>query len=107
MCATTKYVSVNSMSQGAHARNTPEMPPRTNIERKPMAKSSGGLNHSEPPQIVASQLNIFTPVGTAMSIDDAMKNSCSGTPIPATNMWWPKTLKPRNPIATEEYAMSL
>ena len=46
---------------------TPERPPITNIERKPSANSIGVLKWSFPPQIVASQLKILIPVGTAIS----------------------------------------
>ena len=51
-----------------------------------IAKSIAVLKRSAPPQIVPSQEKIFTPVGTAMSIVDAMKKICSAGSIPATNM---------------------
>ena len=49
-----------------------------NRNRNASANSIGGSNVSEPFHIVAVQLNTFTPVGTAMSIVDSMKNSCAG-----------------------------
>ena len=42
-----------------------------NIAMRPMANSIGVVNRSLPPHIVASQLKIFTPVGTAMNIVDS------------------------------------
>ena len=52
----------------------------------PMAKWSAVVVRIEPPQSVASQLKIFTPVGIAMSIV-AIENAESATgPIPAANM---------------------
>jgi len=40
---------------------------------KPIAQSIGVLKVIEPPHIVAIQLKIFTPVGTAMTIVAATK----------------------------------
>ena len=43
------------------------------IERKPSAHSIGVSSEMLPRHSVASQLKIFTPVGTAMIIDEIMK----------------------------------
>ena len=48
--------------------------------------------------MVAVQLNTFTPVGTAISIVDIMKNICAASGMPSTNMWWPQTMNDRNAI---------
>ena len=40
-----------------------------------------------PRQQVASQLKIFTPVGTAMIIELIMKNACRQIGRPTVNMW--------------------
>src|SRR5919204_2594679 len=105
MWATTKYVSESWMSTGTEPRNTPEMPPIVKMTMKAMAKSIGVLKRSAPPQIVPSQEKIFTPVGTAMSIVEAMKKTWSASSMPATNMWWTKTPNERKPIAADEYAI--
>ena len=44
-----------------------------------------------PRQVVASQLRIFTPVGTAMIIDEIMKKPRSGVDNPTVNMWCAQT----------------
>ena len=60
---------------------------------------------SEPPQIVAIQLKIFTPVGIAISIE-VMANAESATgPIPVANIWCPQTPYDRNAIRQIEYAI--
>src|SRR5213593_5153516 len=107
MCATTKYVSESCTSTGTEPRNTPEMPPIVKTTMKAIAKSMGVLKRSEQPQMVPSQEKIFTPVGTAMSMVDAMKKIWRASSMPATNMWWTKTPNERKPIATDEYAIIL
>ena len=55
-----------------------------------------------PPHSVASQLKIFTPVGMAISMV-AMEKAASATgPMPAANMWWLHTPKPKKPMSTPE-----
>src|SRR5205814_10348649 len=105
MCATTKYVSESCTSTGTEPRKTPEIPPIVKITMNAMAKSIAVLKRSAPPQIVPSQEKIFTPVGTAMSIVDAMKKICSAGSIPATNMWCTKTPNEKQPVAADEYAI--
>ena len=74
------------------------MPPIRNIVRKPRANSSGVENVSLPRHIVAIQLNIFTPVGTAIRNVMKLKNGRNTAPV--VNMWWAQTEKPRAPMAT-------
>ncbi|MNN28743.1 hypothetical protein D3C81_1423220 [compost metagenome] len=57
----------------AFDRTTPVTPPRVNRKMKPIAHSMGVLKVMEPPHMVAIQLKIFTPVGTAMIIVAATK----------------------------------
>ena len=57
------------------------MPPMRNIERKPSAKSIGVFNVICPRQSVAIQLNIFTPVGTAMRNVITEKNGRKTLPV--------------------------
>ena len=48
--------------------------------------------------MVAVQLNTFTPVGTAISMVDIMKNSCAASGMPTVNMWCAQTMNDRNAI---------
>ena len=65
-----------------------------------MANSIGVSKVIEPRHIVASQLNTFTPVGTAISIVAYMKNSCPAAGMPTVNMWCAHTMNDR--IAIDE-----
>jgi len=51
----------------------PVKPPKVNKKIKPLAKSIGVLKLILPPNIVAIQLKIFIPVGTAIIIVAAVK----------------------------------
>ena len=53
-------------------------------------------------QTVPSQLKIFTPVGTAMTIVERLKADTATGPSPVVNMWWAQTPQPRKPIAMPE-----
>ena len=60
------------------------------------------MGRSVPFHMVASQLKIFTPVGIAISML-AIENAASATgPIPAANMWWLHTPKPKKPMRMPE-----
>ncbi len=74
------------------------MPPIRNIVRKPSANSIGVSKVSLPRHIVAIQLNILTPVGTA--IRKVMRLKKGRKTAPVVNMWCAQTEKPRAPIAT-------
>ena len=45
--------------------------------------------------MVAHQLKTFTPVGTAMSIVESMKNSWPASGMPTVNMWCAQTMNDR------------
>ena len=60
-----------------------------------------------PRQSVASQLKIFTPVGTAITIDAIMKKPFSQTGMPTVNMWCAQTSIEKKPIPTVENATAL
>ncbi len=60
------------------------------------------FRRNDPPQIVPSQLKIFTPVGIAMSIVEMPNAETATGPSPVVNMWCAHTPQPRNPIATPE-----
>ena len=55
--------------------------------------------------MVAIQLKIFTPVGTAISMVAYMKNSCPVTGMPVVYMWCAHTIKDR--IAIEAVAYTI
>jgi len=55
------------------ANTTPVTPPTVNKNKKPVAHIIGVLNVILPPYIVANQLKIFIPVGTAIIIVAAVK----------------------------------
>ena len=50
--------------------------------------------------MVAIQLKILMPVGTAITIVAAVKYIFISTLIPMVNMWCAQTTKPTTPIAT-------
>ena len=54
----------------------PERPPIVKIAMNPSANSIGVSKCRFPRQVVASQLKILIPVGTAMIIDEIMKKPC-------------------------------
>ncbi len=60
----------------------------------------GDLNSIDPPHIVAIQLKIFTPVGTAMTMVAAVKYIFVFTSRPTVYMWCAHTTKPTTPMAT-------
>jgi hypothetical protein len=74
------------MSNPPLASKTPVTPPRVNKNKKPTAHNIGTWNRILPPYIVANQLNIFIPVGTAIIIVAAVKYALVSTSIPTVNM---------------------
>src|ERR1700675_3910333 len=48
--------------------------------------------------MVASQLKILMPVGTAMAIVDSTKKVFAAELMPTVNMWWAQTLMPMKPM---------
>ena len=73
---------------GRHGdRIKPVKPPIVNTKMKPTAQSIGVSKVIEPRHMVASQLKIFTPVGTAISMVAYMKNSWPVTGMPVANIW--------------------
>ena len=57
----------------------------------PSAKSIGVSNWRLPRQVVATQLKILMPVGTAMIIELIMKKLSRPTGSPTANMWCAQT----------------
>src|SRR5882762_8675661 len=65
-----------------------------------MANSIGVLKWIFPPHMVASQLKILIPVGTAIAIVERTKNVFAFGFMPTVNMWWAHTLIPMNAMQT-------
>jgi hypothetical protein len=61
-------VSCNAISIPEFYNTIPVKPPNVNKKIKPLAKSIGVFKTIEPPNIVATQLKILIPVGTAIII---------------------------------------
>jgi len=61
------------MSKDPFANTIPVNPPNVNKKINPTAHNMGVSNLILPPYIVAIQLNIFIPVGTAIIIVAAVK----------------------------------
>ncbi len=95
------------MSIGATARIRPVNPPMVNTKMKPSANSIGVSKVIEPRHIVAIQLKIFTPVGTAISMVAYMKNSWPVTGMPVVNMWCAHTMNDRMAIEAVAYTIEL
>jgi hypothetical protein len=61
-------VSCKAISTPELAKITPVKPPNVNKKIKPLANNIGVFKTIEPPNMVATQLKIFIPVGTAIII---------------------------------------
>jgi hypothetical protein len=66
-------VSCKAISNPEFDKMIPVRPPRVNKKINPIAKSIGVTNLIDPPHIVAIQLKILIPVGTAIIIVAAVK----------------------------------
>jgi hypothetical protein len=75
------------MSKPELARITPETPPTVKRKIKPIVNNNGVLKFNQPPQIVANQLKIFIPVGTAITIVEAVKYARVSESKPTVYMW--------------------
>jgi hypothetical protein len=76
----------------------PVNPPNVNKKIKPLANNIGVFKTIEPPNIVAIQLKILIPVGTAIIIVALVKYARVSTSNPTVNIWCAQTIKPKNPI---------
>ena len=61
------------MSREAFPRRTPVSPPIVNRKMNPRVQTIDGVYFIFEPKIVASHLNTLIPVGTAITIVDAVK----------------------------------
>ena len=97
-----KYVWWMNRSTGVEAMKMPLRPPMTNMLTNASAKHIGTVKRMLPFQIVPIQLNTLMAEGTAITIVDSENAAESTMFMPDTNMWWPHTMKPRNPMAMME-----
>ena len=95
------------MSTGVAAMKRPDSPPMMNIATNDSAQSIGTVKRIDPPQIEASQLKTFTPLGSAMIIVLVMKAIPIIGFMPLTNMWWPHTMNPSPMIPTRLRTIAL
>ena len=65
----------------------PVRPAIRNWKRNPTQNSMGVLNSIFPPHIVANQLKILMPVGTAIAMVERTKNVLAFELMPTVNMW--------------------
>ena len=72
---------------------------------KATANSMGASKLSEPRNIVVTQLNTFTPVGTAISKVAYIKNSCPASGMPTVNIWCAHTRNESRAMAPTAYTM--
>lgn len=86
------------MSSDAFPRSTPVSPPTVNRKINPRVHTIDGVYFILDPKTVASHLNTLIPVGTAITIVDAVKYARVSTSIPTVYMWWAQTINPRIPI---------
>jgi len=92
-------VSWRTISTEEFAKIIPVNPPTVNRKTNPTAHSKAGVIVKNLPCKVATQLKIFTPVGTAIIIVAVVKYARVSTSIPTVNIWWAHTINPRRPIA--------
>ncbi|MOA42466.1 hypothetical protein D3C78_1645180 [compost metagenome] len=78
---------------------TPVKPPATKITRNPTSHSIGRRNSGLPVHSVASQANIWIPVGIATSMLAAEKKACARCGMPTANMWCTQRPKLRKAVA--------
>lgn len=74
------------MSRDELARTMPVRPPTVNRKINPRAHNIGASHLIDPPCIVASQLNTFTPVGMAIIIVADVKYARVSTLRSTVNM---------------------
>jgi hypothetical protein len=91
-------VSCKAISIPELDKTIPVRPPNVNKKIKPLANNIGVFNTMLPPNIVAIQLNILIPVGTAITIVALVKYARVSTSKPTVNIWCAHTIKPRNPM---------
>ena len=83
----------------------PDKPPMVNIPKKATANFIDVVKSIDPCHIVASQLKIFTPVGTAITKVINMNVAWARGSIPTVNMWCAHTRQPSTAIPIIAHTM--
>jgi hypothetical protein len=86
------------MSMPEFDKIIPVNPPKVKRKIKPLANNIGVVSTILPPYIVAIQLKILMPVGTAIIIVAAVKYALVSTSKPTVYIWCAQTIKPKKPI---------
>src|ERR1051326_4392697 len=92
------------MSRPSAARKSPVTPPIVKSPMKPRMYIIGVCHETDARYSVAVQLKTLIADGTATKKLKNAKIIAEYIEMPATNMWCAHTRKPRNAIASEEYA---
>jgi hypothetical protein len=79
-------VSCKAISIPEFDKIIPVKPPNVNKKMKPFANNIGVFKTIEPPNIVATQLKILIPVGTAIIIVALVKYALVSTSKPTVNI---------------------
>jgi hypothetical protein len=79
-------VSCSAISIPEFDNTIPVKPPNVNKKIKPLANNIGVFSTIEPPNIVATQLKILIPVGTAIIIVALVKYARVSTSKPTVNI---------------------
>ena len=72
---------------------------------KATENSIGASKLREPRNMVVTQLNTFTPVGTAISMVAYMKNNWPAKGMPTVNIWCAQTMNDMIAMAPTAYTM--
>ena len=91
-------MSWNATLIPAFAKIIPVIPPKVNKNKKPKAYNKGVVISILLFHIVANQLKILIPVGTAIIIVAAVKYARESAFKPAEYIWWAQTKNPKKPI---------
>jgi hypothetical protein len=91
-------VSCNAISIPEFDKIIPVKPPKVKRKINPFANNIGVVKTILPPNIVALQLKILIPVGTAIIIVAAVKYARVSTSKPTVYIWCAQTMNPRKPI---------
>ena len=84
----------------------PVSPDIRNWNTKATANSMGVAKRILPPHMVASQLKILMPVGTAMIMVESVKKAFATEVMPTVNIWCAHTPSEMNTIPTEAATMA-
>ena len=77
---------MSCQSSGNTAKLMPDSPPIVNVMRNATANIIEVVKRIRPPYIVAVQLKILIPVGTAISMLETPKARLAMWPMPTANM---------------------